>query len=258
MAANPYPSTATPGRIVAHRGASLAAPENTLEAFAAAQDEGTDWVEFDVSLLGDGTPVVFHDATLDRCTTATGPLARIGAGDLAGIDAGSRHGAAFAGARIPTLEATLDLLEARGMSANLEIKPQGADPAAVTAAVARALSARPWADARIVVSSFSEAALAGLRDAAPGLPLAMLFDAPPPDWRARLAGLRAGGLHVNAAHADAALLTAAEGEGIALRLFTVNDPASLHDLRLPGLAGVITDTPRAFLADPGWAEWAAR
>ena len=63
-----------PGRIVAHRGASRVAPENTLAAFREAAAQGARWIEFDVSLLGDGTPVIFHDPTLDRCTDATGPL----------------------------------------------------------------------------------------------------------------------------------------------------------------------------------------
>ncbi|MEM7423234.1 MAG: glycerophosphodiester phosphodiesterase family protein [Pseudomonadota bacterium] len=85
------PNVLDPGPIIAHRGARLVAPENTLLAFRMAEAQGTPWVEFDVSLLGDGTPVVHHDATLDRCTDATGSLQSIGKDDLADIDAAAGH-----------------------------------------------------------------------------------------------------------------------------------------------------------------------
>ena len=68
------PNVADPGRIMAHRGASLAKPENTLGAIRTAAAQGAWWIEFDVSLLGDGTPILHHDSTLDRCTDKSGAL----------------------------------------------------------------------------------------------------------------------------------------------------------------------------------------
>ena len=124
----PRPDTDTPGRIVAHRGASRAAPENTLAAIRLASRQGARWLEFDTSLLGDATPVLHHDATLDRCTGATGPLDRLAAADLAGIDAGGWFGAQFAGEPLATLAQALDLFEELGLSANLEMKPHTAAP----------------------------------------------------------------------------------------------------------------------------------
>ncbi|MEL6197918.1 MAG: glycerophosphodiester phosphodiesterase family protein, partial [Pseudomonadota bacterium] len=73
------PRPATEPRIVAHRGASAAAPENTLTALRRAAAMGAAWVEVDVSLLGDGTAVLHHDATLERCTDAEGALSSIDA-----------------------------------------------------------------------------------------------------------------------------------------------------------------------------------
>ena len=242
-------------RVIAHRGASLAAPENTLPAFAAARDAGAGAVEFDVSLLGDGTPVVVHDATLDRCSDAAGPLSGIGAGDLARIDAGAWFGPAFAGTRIPTLAEALDGLAALGLWANLELKPQGAPSGPMVAAVAAELGARPWTAERVVVSSFAAGALAALARARPAQPLAMLWDAPPAGWPAALADLGAGSMHVAAEHLDPALCAAARAEGVALRVYTVNDPTAIAGARGPDLAGVITDAPGRFLADPAWADW---
>ena len=153
------PDTSTRGHIVAHRGASRVAPENTLAAFRLAAGQGARWFEFDVSQLGDGTPVLHHDATLDRCTDATGPLDRRIAADLAGIDAGRWFGTQFTGEPLATLEQTLDLIEELDLSANLEMKPHGAAPEPMVRAVASALDRRPWARARIVVSSFDLGAL---------------------------------------------------------------------------------------------------
>lgn len=252
-----FPDTDAPGRIIAHRGASRVAPENTLGAFRAAARQGAGWIEFDVSLLGDGTPVLHHDATLDRCTDRSGPLAELRAADLAGIDAGGWFGPAFAGEPLATLDAALELIGALGLSANLEMKPHGAPPGPVAEAVAAELGRRSWSAARILVSSFEPGALAALRRLMPGQPLAALYEAPPDDWPEVLAGLGAASLHVWHEALDPALLARARAEGVRLRVYTVNDPARLAPFREAGLAGVITDHPPLFLVDPDWAAWAA-
>lgn len=243
-------------RIIAHRGASQVAPENTLPAFLAARAAGAQAVEFDVSLLGDGTPVVIHDGDLARTSDRQGPLSAIGAADLAGIDAGAWFAPRFAGTRIPTLSQTLDLLEAEGLSGNLELKAQGAPPEPLVEAVAAELARRDWAPARIVVSSFSTHALSGAAAACPRVPRAMLWTAPPEDWADRLAALGASALHVAAPHLDTALRNAAGAEGVALRVYTVNEPDTIATERGPGLDGVITDVPERFLRDQAWARWA--
>ena len=252
-----FPDTDTPGRVVAHRGASRVAPENTLSALREAARQGAGWVEFDVSLLGDGTPVLHHDATLDRCTDRTGPLAALSAADLDGIDAGGWFGSAFADEPLATLEEALDVIEALGLSANLEMKPHGAPPGPIAEAVAAALGRRAWSGARILVSSFDLDALAALRRRAPGQPLAVLYDEAPGDWPGVLRALRAASLHVWHEHLSEDLLERARAEGARLRVYTVNEPDRVVPFREAGLAGVITDHPPLFLEAPGWAAWAA-
>ncbi len=239
-------------RIVAHRGASRAAPENTLSALRAAAEAGARAVEVDVSLLGDGTAVLHHDATLDRCTDAEGPLLAIGRGDLARIDVGLWFGPGFRGERVATLGEALEVTDGLGLAANLELKPHGADPGPLAEAVADALDA--YEGPPVVVSSFDPGALAAFRRTS-SRPIAMLWDAPPADWPARLAEIGAGALHVAHPAADAALLAEAAAARVALRVYTLNDPGAVH-LRQPTLAGLITDDPALFLADPGWAAWA--
>ena len=82
-------------RVFAHRGGSALAPENTLAAFDTGLRAGADGLELDVHLSADGVPVVIHDDTLDRTTSASGPVASLTAAELARVDAGVR----FAGSR---------------------------------------------------------------------------------------------------------------------------------------------------------------
>lgn len=250
------PAVAEPGRVIAHRGASRVAPENTLAAFRAAADQGARWIEFDVSLLGDGTSVVFHDATLDRCTDASGPLSGIGRDALGRIHAGVRHGARFADEPIPTLAAALDLIDELGLFANLEIKAQDTARGTTAAAVVQALRLRPWARERIVTSSFELDELAAFRAALPEAPVAVLWTRPPRDWLARLTALRAEALHLQFDKLHARLLAEARDAGFRVRVYTINRPELMVPFRKQGLTGVITDHPPLFLDDPDWAEWA--
>src|SRR5215204_6586712 len=103
------PSWLHPGQgyrtlVVAHRGASAEAPENTLAAFRLALEQGAPAVECDVHLSADGSPVVIHDETVDRTTNGKGAVAALTRAALRGLDAGSWHGPGFAWEPIPTLE----------------------------------------------------------------------------------------------------------------------------------------------------------
>jgi glycerophosphoryl diester phosphodiesterase len=93
--------------IIAHRGAPVAAPENTLASFQAALDEGAQAIELDVHLTSDSQPVVIHDATVDRCSDGKGPVTGMTLAEVKALDAGNWFDPAFAGERIPTLDEAL-------------------------------------------------------------------------------------------------------------------------------------------------------
>lgn len=243
------------GRIFAHRGASRTAPENTLAAFRTAEKQGVRSLEFDVSLIGGGVAVVHHDRTLDRCTDASGPLSALRVEDLATIDAGRWRSERYRGETIPTLDATLDLIFALGLSANLEIKPQDQEPALIAGIVARHLEARTWTRNRIVVSSFSTPALEAFRTIMPHQPLAMLWDDPPADWKSVARSLQAEAIHIGFKAISSELLIEARRERLGVRVFTINQPELMVPFRNLGLTGVITDHPPLFLDDPEWRCW---
>src|SRR5260221_4554163 len=81
--------------ILAHRGASHAAPENTLAAFTLARQMGADGVELDTSLTRDGVPVVIHNLKVDKTTDGSGPVVAMTLKEIKALDAGSKFSAAF-------------------------------------------------------------------------------------------------------------------------------------------------------------------
>lgn len=97
----------TPFVIIAHRGDSSAAPENTIDAFDLALNQGLFNFETDCQLSADCVPVILHDETLGRVNTGSGPAAAATVEQLQQLDAGSWFGPQFAGSRIPTLEEVL-------------------------------------------------------------------------------------------------------------------------------------------------------
>ena len=125
---------------IAHRGASHVAPENTLPAFQAALELNVDLVEFDYHESSDHVPVVFHDDQLDRTTDACRlwqqtkiPLVARSLAGLRELDAGRWFSERFAGARIPTLAESLNLITPKSI-ALVERKAGSAEPLRRTAA----------------------------------------------------------------------------------------------------------------------------
>ncbi|MDH7569578.1 MAG: glycerophosphodiester phosphodiesterase family protein, partial [Armatimonadota bacterium] len=110
--------------IVAHRGASGAAPENTLAAFRRALELGVPMLELDVHRSADGTIVVLHDATVDRTTDGSGAVAQMTLNEIRRLDAGVKKGPQFAGERIPTLAEVCALARGRAFLF-VEVKAEG-------------------------------------------------------------------------------------------------------------------------------------
>ncbi len=94
--------------IIAHRGASGHAPENTLAAFRKAVAQGATFIETDLQLSRDVRLVAIHDATVNRTTNGQGSVQDMTLADLRRLDAGSWFGSEFTGERIPTLEEILE------------------------------------------------------------------------------------------------------------------------------------------------------
>ena len=235
-------------RIIAHRGSSGTAPENTLAAFRAAAAAGATWVEFDASLTSDARPVVFHDDALDRTTDGTGLLAETPFETLKHLDAGSWFGTAFAGELVPTLEEVLETLAALSLGFNMEIKPD-AGREVETAEIALATLADTWpADAQIpLISSFSRISVGVAHERAPTLPRSFLFDRRPDDWAELGRTLDLFGFGANQAHLDEHQVREIKAAGYRISAYTVNTPERASLLFNWGVDAIFTDQPALML-----------
>jgi glycerophosphoryl diester phosphodiesterase len=108
--------------VIAHRGYSARAPENTLVAVERAIAAGADAVEWDIHVAACGTPVLMHDEALERTSDGTGPVRERNLAELHTLDAGAWFDAAFAGERIPRLDEALSLVRGRVRRVYTEIK----------------------------------------------------------------------------------------------------------------------------------------
>lgn len=239
----PRPSFPVLTRVIGHRGAASSAPENTLAGLRRAAALGLDWVEVDLRLTADRVPVLLHDATLRRTTSAKAAVARVPRDRLAGFDAGSWFAPDFAGERVPDLDQALDLADALGLGLNLEIKAPRRRGAETMMAVLAVLARRRADPGRILLSSFDRGAL---RAAAGGRwPLGMLMDRPPADWRRFASQTGAVSLHCNHRRLDRRGVGRLQAAGLSVLAYTVNDRRRAERLLSWGVAAVITDRPEA-------------
>ncbi|MFF8837338.1 glycerophosphodiester phosphodiesterase [Streptomyces sp. NPDC015130] len=228
--------------VIAHRGASSAAPENTLVSDEVARRGGARWIENDVQPSKDGVPYILHDATVDRTTDGTGPIRSLTAARLDELDAGSWFAPAYAGARVPTLAAQLADLRERGGNLLLEIK--GRHSHAQVARIVRDVREQSMSG-RVFVQSFDIPTLRYARELAPELPIGLLrstLDADPVGLSEEL-GLAAYNVS-DAALADRPQIVGdLHAAGVAVNVWTVDDPVRWKALDALGVDGIITNRP---------------
>lgn len=235
-------------RLIAHRGASADAPENTLSALSLAADRGARMVEMDVTISADGVAVIHHDFELNRCTSGTGPIIQHSYEQLRTLDCGAwfdkKHPNApikFAGEPLPTLEQAARLILERSMALNLEIKPSLGWDEPTARACAETL-AKIWPEgAPIVVSSMSERALAVFKDHAPQFLRGLITYAIPENWRERMAALDCVSLHCSHFFAAPHAIREVQDAGYKILAYTVNDTLEAKRLLDSGLDAIFTD-----------------
>jgi glycerophosphoryl diester phosphodiesterase len=157
--------------IVAHRGYSAIAPENTRAAFTAAIAGGAKAIEFDVRLCADRVPVLIHDPTVERTTDGTGNVSDLTLAQLQQLDAGLWFSDRFLGERIPTFSETLDFLRNTPLTLYAEIKDGDDWFARDIQRLSATIEAQGWRD-RCIIASFSDDFLGRVKDCIPTLALA--------------------------------------------------------------------------------------
>lgn len=233
-----------PMRILGHRGASADFPENTLEAFLGAAEQGADGVELDVMRCGSGELVVCHDERLDRLAGLPWDVASTPWRKLQRVDVGSRLG--FAPARIPRLADVFDALPER-LVVNVELKCDTVDDRGLAVAVGRYLSDAGLAH-RVFVSSFNPLALVRLAQAFPALRRGFLID-PDKAWAPQAwfwAPVTAStSVHPSAEACTAERVNRWHARGWEVAAWTVDDQLEARRLKALGVDWLITNRPGA-------------
>ena len=235
--------------IIAHRGFSARAPENTLSALEAAIETGVESVEFDLHTAACGTPVLFHDSMLGRTTNGVGPIRRRPVAQLKALDAGSWFGPEFAGERIPTQDEALANIKGRVYRVYQDIK--GYREIEDLDRMVTVTRERGMADQTIFTSSdwvimnrlrrfapeIQRAYLAVSSDTLPGAVDRAILDQD---------AILNVGLEV-ALHAPE-LIEEALGEGVDVMAWTLNDERSADRAVELGISRLVTDQVEALLA----------
>jgi glycerophosphoryl diester phosphodiesterase len=240
-----------PFHVIAHRGASTFAPENTLPAFARALEIGVVEVELDVQLSSDSVPVLFHDDTLDEKTPLHGSVREHSAEALTRADIGLWFDHAhpdrpqrWAGTRLTTLPVVFAAFGAK-LYYHVEIKDELEEtPAKVLAAVAAARLAE-----RVMLTSFRRNQLERARRLAPNVPVCWLLRSPLPEQldAAREAGFAMVG--VRASEITRELVQAAHARGLQIRAFGVeSSEVAMERALLSGCNGMTLDVPERLVA----------
>ncbi|MGL6474146.1 glycerophosphodiester phosphodiesterase [Aeromonas hydrophila] len=224
-------------QIIAHRGASGLAPENTLKAIRLALALGAGAIEIDVQ-LADGELWVFHDRRLERCTDGGGVLTAQSRAYLASLDAGEGEG-------IPTL---WQVMEAIAGQAELHIELKGARTADEVARLTRRAEAElGFTPTQWVVSSFHHPELARFAALRPDIRLGALTSTIPLTLAKFAAELGAWSLNCDVDFVDQALVQDAHDRGLKVLVYTVDEPADQAMLAAIGVDGIFTNRPDRFL-----------
>ncbi|MFE7899652.1 glycerophosphodiester phosphodiesterase [Streptomyces sp. NPDC057424] len=258
-----FPARAAGGHtsplVIAHRGASAYAPENTLAAVDRAAELGIRWLENDVQRTRDGELVVIHDDNLRRTTDAEEvfpgrapwKVKDFTAAEIARLDAGSWFGPAYAGARVPTLAQFLRRLERHHQKLLLEVKNPELYPG-IERQTLKVLSNEGWLDrshlaGRLIVQSFRADSVRTVHELKPGVKTGLLGTPPVSD----LLGYAEFADQINPSHSSLSpayvssvqAFDGPHGRPMEVFAWTVDDTRTARRIAGYGVDGIITNKP---------------
>jgi len=223
-------------QIIAHRGGSTDAPENTLAAFQNAIALGVDWLEFDVQMTKDGALVVIHDETVDRTTNGTGAVRDLTLEDIRSFDAGQ-------GEKIPTFEEVLQLAKTSGVKILPETKSAELYPG-IEEKLLQQLEQADYLD-QTVIQSFNADSLERLHRLNPQANLCALYGL----WKLSISSPPADAQYV-CPMAEMVLLNPGiirqahhEGRQVFIWFGVIENPFGLSFMRFFGADGLIVNDP---------------
>jgi glycerophosphoryl diester phosphodiesterase len=225
-------------RIIAHRGASAYAPENTSESFELAIRQGASMIELDVHRCASGQLVVIHDETLARTTSGTGFVADKTLDELKSLDAGNKN-------QIPSLEEIFELINRRA-KINIEIKGKG-----VASSLAELLSGylfeKEWNPNFFIVSSFDHDQLRQFHALLPRVRTGILYERLPNDFLTLAHDVDAFSINLSVDACSKQNIEMIHQNGLEAWVYTINEPAAFQAMKAMGVDAVFTNNPDRFL-----------
>jgi glycerophosphoryl diester phosphodiesterase len=229
-------------QVIAHRGASAFAPENTLSAFKRALEMGAKAIEFDVHQTSDGELVVIHDPILKRLAGKSWRIKDIPWQKLSTVDVGRWFSADFAGEKVPRLEEVFDLVGDRA-ELHIEIKSGSSVYPGIEQRVVEAVNRRGLAG-QSVLSSFDHRALHRLRALDKKLSLGYLLG-----WKAMLDAFKEMALldcetfNISVSQATKIKVRESHSRGFRVLVYTVTTPQQVSKLKVLGVDGIFANDP---------------
>lgn len=239
-------------RVWAHRGMSALYPENTLPAFEAAlaPDLDIEGIELDVHLTADDVPVVCHDEDVKRTSDGRGKIAQMTFAELRKLDFSQVKGKDFANVgacTIPSLDEVLELVRASGKRVNIELKTDKNPYPGIEQRVVGRIRAFGLEE-RVLVSSFREDSVLRFKTIAPEIETGFLFTYPPRGLHAKIAKGRWDAVHPRFSRVPQSLVDDAHAHGMAVRVYTVDDPVRAKRFAEMGVDAIFSNDPAAMLA----------
>lgn len=234
--------------VIAHRGASRLAPENTLAALKKAKMCGATYVECDVQLTKDHAPIIFHDTILNRTSNGSGKMARTNVDVIQTLDAGGWFSEKYRGEKIPTLEDWLLCAKTLEIGVNIEIKTTSNAQAKLLAVAVVAAFNRIW-NARLpmpLISSFYFFALKCVASLSSSYLLGWNTEKP---IAVKKIPSFISSLHICEDQVDSIYVNELHQRDIRILAFTVNDDARAQALKKIGVDGIFSDNEALFQCD---------
>ncbi|AEM78512.1 glycerophosphodiester phosphodiesterase [Thermoanaerobacter wiegelii] len=232
--------------VIAHRGDSRNAPENTLASFKRALEMGADGIELDVQLTKDGQLVVIHDERVDRTTDGIGFVKDFTLKELKRLDAGIKFDKKFAGERIPTLYEVFELIGHKNFIINIEIKSGVVLYPGIEEKLIKAIEDYDFED-RVVISSFNHYSLRDVKRMAPELKIGLLYQCGLVEpWHMAIR-MKAYSLHPFYFNIIPELVEGCKKNNIKLFPWTVDRKEDMEMMIKAGVDAIITDDPQTLI-----------
>lgn len=240
--------------IIAHRGASGSAPENTLAALYAAKAFGAKWVEIDVKMAGCGELVVIHNNDLSMTTNGHGLVGKTNYTEISKLDAGAWFSEKFRGERVPRLIDVIECLVECQLGVNFELKPERGKEAQMVKRLIIMLN-QHWPShlPTPLISSFSVKCLRKIRALDDNMLIGLLTHYWAPGWKRFVSEIGCISVHSRYQRLKPKKIQAIKDRNCRVLAYTVNSIEQAKRLFNLGVDAIITDHPQHFLQLPEYS-----